>query len=100
MYDETIGIETASALCHFRYKEGVQIFPVIPYDSNVKMVEVTCFGQTQTKEVKAGEVTLFTFDAIYGQSNTIEANAYDAGGTVIYRLEEQGDLRIWIPVSE
>lgn len=100
MYDENLGIEIAGALCHFRYYEGVQIFPVIPYDQNVKTVEVTCYEQTQTKEVKTGEVALFTFDAIYGQSNTVEATAYDAYGNIIYRLEEQGNLRIWVPTTE
>lgn len=100
MYDETIGIETAGALCHYRYDEGVQIFPVIPYDSNIKTVEVTCYGQTQTKEVKTGELALFTFDAISGQTNAVEATAYDAIGNIIYRLEEQGGLRIWVPVTE
>lgn len=99
MYDETIGIETAGALCHFRYDEGVQIFPVIPYDEKVKTVEVSCYGQTQTKEVTAGEVMLFTFDAIYGQSNTVEATAYDAMGNAIYCLEEQSNLWIWVPLK-
>ena len=38
--------------------------------------------------------------SLYGQSNTVEANAYDASGNIIYRLEEQGNLRIWVPVTE
>jgi len=100
MYDETIGIETAGDLCHYKYDEGVQIFPVVPYDSNVKAVEVTCFGQTQTKEVEAGKVTLFTFDAISGQTNTVEAYAYDVSGNIIYSYEKQGSIWIWVPVIE
>ena len=100
LYYEEIGIETAGTLCYFKYDEGVQIFPIIPYDPNVKVVEVTCYGQTQTKEVKTGEVTLFTFDAIYGQANTVEANAYDAEGNTLYRFDEIENLWIWVSVRE
>ena len=100
LYYEDIGIETAGTLCYFKYDEGVQIFPIIPYDPNVKVVEVTCYGQTQTKEVKTGEVTLFTFDAIYGQANTVEANAYDAEGNTLYRFDEIENLWIWVSVRE
>lgn len=96
MYDENIGIETAGELCHFRYDEGVQLFPVRVYDENVKSIEVTCFEQTQTKEVTPGGVVLFTFDAV-GGSNEIEATAYDAMGNAIYRL---GENYIWVPVEE
>jgi len=99
-YDETIEIETAGQLCYYRYDEGVEIFPVISYDENVKTLEVTCYGQTQTKEAKTGEVTLFTFDAINGQSGTVEANAYDARGTIVYRFQKQGNLSAWVPVIE
>lgn len=100
VYDENIGIEVAGAVCFFRYDEGVQIFPIIPYDENVKTVKVTCYEQTQTKEVKTGEVALFTFDAIDGQSNTVEATAYDAMGNTIYRLETQDNHWIWVPATE
>ncbi len=100
MYDENLSIEIAGELCHFRYDEGVQIFPIIPYDPNVKTVEVTCFEQTQTKEVETGEVTLFTFDAIYGNSNIVEATAYDAMGNSIYRLEDKDNRWIWATVTE
>ena len=88
------------ALCFFRYDERVQIFPIIPYDENVKTVKVTSYEQTQTKEVKTGEVALFTFDAIDGQSNTVEATAYDAMGNTIYRLETQDNHWIWVPATE
>lgn len=100
IYDETIGIELAGTLCHFRYDEGVQIFPVIPYDEDIKSIEVTCYGQTKKEEVQAGKVTLFTFDAIYGQSNTLEAVAYDVHGTIIYRLESQDGHWAWISADE
>ena len=100
MYDETMGIETAGSVCHFKYDEGVQLFPVIPYDDKIKTVEVTCYGQTQTMEVTTGEVALFTFDAISGQSNEVEAKAYDESGNVIYRYEKQGMLWIWMSVVE
>lgn len=100
MYDENIGIETAGALYDFRYDEGVQLFPVIAYDESVKSIEVTCFEQTQTKEIMTGELTLFTFDAINVQSNTVEATAYDAMGNAIYRLKEQDNLWIWVPTAE
>ena len=99
MYNEDIGIEIAGALCHFLYDEGVQIFPIISYDSNVKKVEVTFYEQTQTKEIKTGDLTLFTFEAIAGQNNVVEATAYDAMGNTIYRLDEQGNQWIWVPVE-
>ncbi len=91
VYDKNIGIETAGALCSFRYDEGVQLFPVRVYDENVKSIEVTCYGQTLQKEVELGKVVLFTFDAI-GDSNEIEATAYDEKGKVVYRL---GEEHIW-----
>lgn len=53
------------------------------YEENVKQIEVTCYEQTQTKEVTSGEVVLFTFDAV-GKSNQIEATAYDAKGNAMY----------------
>ncbi len=96
IYDENTGIETSGATCHFRYDEGVQLFPVRVYDEKVKSIEVTCFEQTQTKEVKPGELVLFTFDAINAQSNVIEATAYDAMGNIIYCLDEK---HIWVPVE-
>jgi hypothetical protein len=96
VYDKNTGIETAGALCNFRYDEGVQLFPVRVYDEKVKSIEATCFGQKQKKEVKSGEVVLFTFDAV-GRSNEIEATAYDAVGNEIYRLNEE---HIWEPVGE
>lgn len=96
VYDKNTGIETAGALCNFRYDEGVQLFPVRVYDEKVKSIEVTCFGKTQKKEVKSGDVVLFTFDAVNASSNVIEATAYDAMGNVIYRLNEE---HIWEPVG-
>lgn len=69
------------------------------YDENVKM-EVSCFEKTQIKEVRTGEVALFTFDAIMGQANVVKAIAYDAEGNPIYRLEEQGGLELWMTVTE
>ncbi len=74
----------------------MQLFPVRVYDENVKQIEVTCYEQTQTKEVTSGEVVLFTFDAV-GKSNQIEATAYDAKGNAMYYLDER---HIWIPVEE
>lgn len=96
VYDKNTGIETAGALCSFRYDEGVQLFPVRVYDEKVKSIEVTCFGKTQKKEVKPGDVVLFTFDAVNASSNVIEATAYDAMGNVIYRLNEE---HIWEPIG-
>ena len=95
-YEENTGVETAGALCHFKYDEGVQLFPVRVYDENVKQIKVTCFEQTQTKEVTSGEVVLFIFDAV-GKSNQIEATAYDAKGNAMYYLDER---HIWEPVKE
>ena len=96
-YEENVGIETAGALCHYKYDEGVQLFPVRVYDDKIKSIEVTCFEQTQTKEVTPGEVVLFTFDAAMGQSNKIEATAYDAMGNAVYYMDER---HIWVPVEE
>lgn len=100
VYDENIGIEVAGALCHYRYNEGVQLFPVMVYDENVKSIEVTCYGQTQTKEVNPGEVALFTFDAVDDYSDELEATAYDGMGKAIYRLETQNGMWIWTPIAE
>ncbi len=100
VYDENIGIEVAGALCHYRYDEGVQLFPIIAYDERIKFVEVMCYEQTQTKEVKTGELILFTFDAVSGQTNDVEATAYDEEGNAIYRLETQNGIWIWVPVTE
>ena len=100
-YEENIGIEMAGSTLHFRYDEGVQLFPVRVYDENVKSIEVTCFGQTQTKEVSSGEVVLFTFDAPLGQSNEeVEATAYDESGNAVYRLEIQNGMWIWVPILQ
>lgn len=101
IYEENIGIEMAGSTLHFRYDEGVQLFPVRVYDENVKSIEVTCFGQTQTKEVSSGEVVLFTFDAPLGQSNEeIEATAYDESGSAVYRLESQNGMWIWVSILQ
>ena len=78
----------------------MQLFPVIAYDEEVKSIEVTCYEQIQTKEVETGELTLFTFDAINGQSNTVEATAYDEMGNAVYRLETQNGMWIWVPATE
>jgi hypothetical protein len=101
IYEENIGIEMAGSNLHFRYDEGVQLFPVRVYDENVKSIEVTCFGQTQTKEVSSGEVVLFTFDAPLGQSNEeVEATAYDESGNAVYRLEIQNGMWIWVSILQ
>ena len=101
VYDENVGMELAGAVYFVRYDEGIQLFPVIVYDEKVKSVEVTCFEKTQTKEVKAGgELTLFTFDAIIGQTNNVEATAYDERGNAVYRLETQNGRWIWVSVTE
>jgi hypothetical protein len=101
IYEENIGIEMAGSTLHFRYDEGVQLFPVRVYDENVKSIEVTCFGQTQTKEVSSGEVVLFTFDAPLGQSNEeVEATAYDESGNAVYRLEIQNGMWIWVSILQ
>lgn len=94
------GIDVAGAVCHYRYDEGVQLFPVVSHDARVKTVEVTCYGKTETKEVLPEEFTLFTFDAVSGQINTVEATAYDAEGKVLYRLEDQEACRVFVPVEE
>ncbi len=94
------GIDVAGAVCHYRYDEGVQLFPVVSHDARVKTVEVTCYGKTETKEVPPEEFTLFTFDAVSGQINTVEATAYDAEGKVLYRLEDQEACRVFVPVEE
>ncbi len=101
IYEENIGIEMAGSNLHFRYDEGVQLLPVRVYDENVKSIEVTCFGQTQTKEVSSGEVVLFTFDASLGQSNEeVEATAYDESGNAVYRLENQNGMWIWVSILQ
>ncbi len=100
IYDENIGIEVAGNLCFFEDTEGVQIFSIIVYDEEVETVEVTCFGQTQTKEAALGEVTLFTFEAVHEQKNIVEATAYDEKGNIIYRLENQDNKMSWISVTE
>lgn len=94
------GIDVAGAVCHYRYDEGVQLFPVVSHDARVKTVEVTCYGKTETKEVSPEEFTLFTFAAVSGQINTVEATAYDAEGKVLYRLEDQEACRVFVPVEE
>ena len=63
-------------------------------------MEVICYEQTQTRDVKTGELTLFTFDAIYGEPNKIEATAYDAKGNVIYRLTDQDNHWIWVSATK
>ncbi|MGN0395101.1 MAG: zf-HC2 domain-containing protein [Coprococcus sp.] len=101
MYDENVGIEVVGDLCCFRNDEGVQLFPIIAYDEKVKSVEVTCYEQTQTKEVEAGEFILFTFGAINGQSNDdVEATAYDEIGNALYRLEIQNGMWVWVSTTE
>ena len=99
MYEENIGIEVAGANLHFRYDEGVQLFPFMVYDENVKSIEVTCFEQTQTKEITPGGMVLFTFDAALGQSNEdVEATAYDENGNAVYRLETQNGRWVWVSI--
>ena len=101
IYEENIGIETAGSTLHFRYDEGVQLFPVRVYDENVKSIEATCFGQTQTKEVASGEVVLFTFDAPLEHSNEeVEATAYDESGNAVYRLGIQNGELIWVSILQ
>lgn len=99
MYDENVGIEMAGQLWHCRYTEGVQLFPIIVYDENVKTVKATCFGETQTKEVKVGELTMITFETVDEQTNKVEATAYDASGEAIYRLEDKMGQWIWVPIE-
>ena len=94
------GIDVAGAACHYRYDEGVQLFPIMVYDTKVKTVEVTCFGKTETKEISPGTFTLFTFDAVEGQNNTVEAVAYDGDGKVLYRYEKKDGYRVFVPVKE
>ena len=40
IYEENIGIEMAGSTLHFRYDEGVQLFPIIAYDEKIKFVEL------------------------------------------------------------
>lgn len=94
------GIDVAGALCHYRYDKGVQLFPIMVHDARVKSVEVTCYGKTEKKMVSPEEFVLFTFDAVSGQSNAVEATAYDAEGKVLYRLEDQEACWMFVPVEE
>lgn len=96
MYDKNIGIETTGELYHYYYDEGVQLFPIIAYDENIKTVEVTCFGKKQTKEVHTGELLLFTFDAINAETNEINAAAYDENGNSIYYYDNTQEFPLWI----
>lgn len=78
----------------------MQLFPVRVYDENVKSIEVTCFEQTQTKEVTPEGMVLFTFDAVLGQSNIVEATAYDAMGNAVYRMENQNGMWVWVSTTK
>lgn len=100
LYFDDIGIEMAGDLCYFQYDEGIQLFPIIVHDEKVKTVEVSYFGKTQKKGTNAGELILFTFDASDSMSDTVEAVAYDETGKIIYRLDNQGIRRRWVPVTE
>ena len=80
----------------YYYDEGVQLFPIIAYDENIKTVEVTCFGQKQTKEVHTGKLLLFTFDAINAETNEINATAYDENGNSIYYYNNTQEFPLWI----
>ena len=102
IYGKNVEIEVAGAVCHFRYDEGVQLFPVIVHDENVKTIEVTCFGETQKKPVVLDEVMLFAFltDSESFSGNEIEAAAYDADGTLLYRLSPEEGFWEWISVTE
>ena len=46
------------------------------------------------------EFTLYTFAAVSGQINTVEATAYDAEGKGLYRLEDQEACWVFVPVEE
>ena len=66
-------------------------FPFIVRDENVKTVEVTVFGETQTVEVNVNELVLLIFensDTAY--TNEAIATAYDENGNALYEL---GDLK-------
>ena len=94
------GIDVTGDMLHYRNREGVQLFPIMVYDTKVKTVEVTCFGKTETKEVLPKTFTLFTFDAVDGQDNWVEAVAYDGDGRVLYRYEKKDGYRVFVPVEE
>ena len=94
------GIDVTGDMCHYRNDEGVQLFPVMVHDERVKTVEVTCYGKTETKEILPETFTLFTFDAVDGQSSWVEAVAYDENGKVIYRYDKKDGYRVFVPVEE
>lgn len=90
-YEENIGIEMAGSLYFWSYDKGIQIFPFIVRDENVKTVEVTVFEETQTVEINVNELVLLTFensDTEY--TNEVIAIAYDKDGKALYQL---GDLK-------
>ena len=90
-YEENMGIEMAGSLYFWSYDTGIQIFPFIVRDENVKTVEVTVFGETQRVEVNVNELILLTFensDTAY--INEAIATAYDENGNALYEL---GDLK-------
>jgi len=103
LYDgrvEGTGIDVTGELCHYRYDEGVQLFPVVVHDEKVKSMEVTCYGKTETKEILPGTFTLFAFDAVSGQSDALEAVAYDGDGGPLYRYEKKNGYWVFVPVEK
>lgn len=98
--EEGTGIDVTGELCHYRYDEGVQLFPVVVHDERVKSMEVTCYGKTETKEILPETFTLFAFDAISGQSDALEAVAYDGEGKALYRYEKKNGYWVFVPVEE
>ena len=99
-YEENMGIEMAGSLYFWSYDTGIQLFPFIVRDENVKTVEVTVFGETQRVEVNVNELILLTFEnSGTAYTNEAIATAYDENGNALYEL---GDLKghwIWKEIN-
>ena len=85
----------AGSLYFWSYDKGIQIFPFIVRDENVKTVEVTVFGETQTVEVNMNELILLTFETSDIQGNDVIATAYDEAGNIIYELGNLKGHWVW-----
>lgn len=100
-FEDGDGIEMAGALCHWSDDKGIQLFPFIVRDSNVKTVEVTVFDETKTMEVVPNEFTLVTFEDSGEMGNdTARATAYDEAGNPLYTLETEKGYWVWKPAAQ
>lgn len=99
--DEKIGIEMAGALLFVEYDKGIQLFPFIVNDIQIKSVDVTIFGETKKTLVESTGLQIVTFDVPEGFSNeNIVATAYNESGKPLYTLDQQGGYWIWVPIEE